>query len=161
MLFRKRISNNCFNLSRLLSQFVLSCFARHKLRQYTPRRLSQCWNVAAPQRDKKWLRTIMCPIIRAELINVDWKTNTHYVAKESVKSSCSITFGYSPSWRLYFDMTTFFTNHVANATNIFKKVPTSFQQLLQPDSAMSRFLLVVASLLGKNRAITPRRLSWC
>ena len=33
------------------------------------------------------------------------------------------------------------------------------EQLLQPDSAMSRFLLVVATLLGKNRAITPRRLS--
>jgi hypothetical protein len=35
------------------------------------------------------------------------------------------------------------------------------EQLLQPDSAMSRFLLVVASLLGNNRAITPRRLSKC
>jgi len=35
------------------------------------------------------------------------------------------------------------------------------QQLLQPDSAMSRFLLVVAALLGKNRAKTPRRLSKC
>ncbi len=33
--------------------------------------------------------------------------------------------------------------------------------ILQPDSAMSRFLLVVASLLGKNCAITPRRLSKC
>ena len=37
----------------------------------------------------------------------------------------------------------------------------SIQQLLQPDSAMSRFLLVVATLLGKNRAKTPRRLSKC
>ena len=35
------------------------------------------------------------------------------------------------------------------------------QQLLQLDSAMSRFLLVVATLLGKNRAITPRVLSKC
>jgi hypothetical protein len=33
--------------------------------------------------------------------------------------------------------------------------------MLQPDSAMSRFLLVGASRLGKNRAITPRRLSKC
>jgi len=35
------------------------------------------------------------------------------------------------------------------------------EQLLQPDSAMSRFLLVVATLFGKNRAKTPRRLSKC
>ena len=29
------------------------------------------------------------------------------------------------------------------------------------ENAMSRFLLVVAALLGKKRAITPRRLSKC
>ena len=28
-----QISNNCFDLTRLLSQFVLSAFGRHKLRQ--------------------------------------------------------------------------------------------------------------------------------
>jgi hypothetical protein len=34
------LPNICFTLTRLMSHFVLSGFARHKLRQYTPRRLS-------------------------------------------------------------------------------------------------------------------------
>jgi len=84
-----QISNNCFDLTRLLSQFVLSAFGRHKLRQL---RLAGQANVMSTLRARKnKLKTIdeIISVISAydnETINVELKTTDKYWSGNSFQS---------------------------------------------------------------------------